>query len=80
MSTYVNSVDAIVDSVDLYLDTDDSSESLKEQRDGLEDDVLEVGSLISELQDWHSEAENRIAEIDDELEARKEAEAMKEVA
>jgi hypothetical protein len=80
MSTYVNSADAIVDSIELFLDTDDSTESLQEQKEQLEEDVLEVGSLICELQDWHREAEGRISEIDDELEARKAAEAEKEAA
>jgi hypothetical protein len=80
MATYVSGVDAVVDSVELFLDTDDSTENLREQKEALEDDALEIGPLISELQDWLGEAEDRISEIDDELEARKAAEAMKEAA
>jgi hypothetical protein len=72
-------IDEIVDQLDAF-DESDPTETLREAKSALEDDVDEVETLIDELHKFICDAETRISEIDDELDARREAEDEKTAA
>jgi hypothetical protein len=70
MAVYVSHLDDVVDPIE-DLDEDGTTESLRTLMEELEGNVVELDALIGEFREYVSEAESRIREIGEILEARK---------
>jgi hypothetical protein len=76
MTFHISHVDEVVEPIDVFdaPGEEDSTERLRAQKSGLEDDIGEVERLIDELKWFVSAAWDRISEIDDALDEREAAE------
>jgi hypothetical protein len=79
MTVYVSEVEDVVDLLsNSDFDKDDTTKDLQCTQLALESDISAVAELIDRLNDWYFEAQDRVREIQAELDEREAAEGESE--